>query len=174
MQQERYLPETHYHGIAAIILFQCTLESYINYLIYDHKVADTKVGKAKLIELSIKQKWAEFPKVVVSKSFDEGQPPFSDFDKLVDLRNKLIHLHTKKIDVEIPLPKEEMTVGEVRDFLNQPGTLSGHILGEIPSVALSGRETTANMLNSLHKMLGTEAPSFLSGQQSILSLRTVK
>ncbi len=56
VSQIKEAPEKYYHGITAIILFQCTLESYINHMIYDKGLDTAKVGRQKLIELSIKEK----------------------------------------------------------------------------------------------------------------------
>ncbi len=77
------------------------------------------------------------------------------------------------IEIELPKAIGQVTVGEVREFLNQPGTLSGHILMDIVPVAIAGHCITENMIGSLHAMLGTEPPKFLKGDQVVFSMRFI-
>ena len=100
-------PEKFYYGINTIVLFQCVLESYINFMIYDKGVDTVRIGTRNLIEVSIRQKWLEFPRIVAGETFHEGEQPFLDFKELVGLRNKLVHLKTNHLNIEIPLPKEK-------------------------------------------------------------------
>lgn len=168
-------PEKYYHGITAIILFQCTLESYINHMIYEHNVDSEKIGKRKLIELSIKEKWSEFPRIVTGQTYDETQQPFLDFRQLVDLRNKLIHFKSKEMRIEIELPKPTgvITFAELRGFINQPGVLSGHVLMDIVPMAIAGRYVTINMIQALHSMLKSEPPKFLTKHQVAFAMKLI-
>jgi hypothetical protein len=166
-------PEKFYYGITAIVLFQCVLESYINFMIYDRGVDTVRIGTRNLMEVSIRQKWLEFPRIVIGETFHEDEQPFLDFKELVGLRNKLVHLKTNQLNIEIPLPKENMTVGEVRDFISQPNALSGHVLMDILPVAIAGKDITIGMIRSLHNMLKSEPPKFLSGNVEILAMRMI-
>jgi len=83
-------PERYCYAITAIVLFQCVLESYINFMIYDQKLDTKKIGKRHLIDLSIKEKWLEFPRIVSGETFNENEQPFLGFKELIDLRNKCI------------------------------------------------------------------------------------
>jgi hypothetical protein len=166
-------PREVYYAISTIVLFQSALESYINFMIYDNKqkLQASNMNANRLIESPIKHKWLEFPKIIAGRTYDENAQPFLDFRELVDLRNKLIHFKTKKMNIEIQLPKERMTVGELRDFIGQPGALSGHILMDIMPVAIAGRTITDGMIRSLHDMIEIEPPGFLKGDQHILALK---
>lgn len=167
-------PEKFYYSITAIVLFQCVLESYINFMIYDKGVDTRRIGTRDLIEVSIRQKWLEFPRIVTGETFREDEQPFLDFKELVGLRNKLIHFKTNHLNIEIPLPKENMTVGEVRDFISQPNVLSGHILLDIMPVAIAGKDITIVMIHSLHNMLKSEPPEFLSGDAEVLAMKIIR
>ena len=166
-------PEKFYYGITAIVLFQCVLESYINFMIYDRGVDNVRIGKINLIKTPIMQKWLEFPRIVAGETFHENEQPFLDFKELVGFRNKLVHLKTNHLNIEIPMPKENMTVGELRKFISQPNALSGHILMDILPVAIAGKDITIGMIRSLHNMLRSEPPQFLSGNVEVLALRMI-
>ncbi len=92
---EHKLPQSLYYTITALVLWQCVLESYINFLIHKRKLEDRliKVGptkdQIKLIDASIRRKWIELPIIVANKHFNLNAEPFNYFTQLVDLRNDL-------------------------------------------------------------------------------------
>src|SRR4030095_10705568 len=90
------LPKSLYFSVTALVLWQCTLESYINYLIEKHDAGSFKFtndnGKTKRLEdASIKDKWIHLPLAVSGRQFTLNAEPFIHFAKLVELRNVLVH-----------------------------------------------------------------------------------
>ena len=158
-------------AVQCVILAQCVLESYVNYLIHEKSLGNVNASKGKKFDrLSIKDKWRELPKAVNGSTFNETLTPFTDFVELVDLRNKLVHFKTKKMDstVEFPNPNapDKATVGDVLAILLQPEVMK-LISHNASDVAAKSIATVDTMIDELHQMLGTDSPNFASEDELI-------
>lgn len=159
-------------ALNAIMMFQCTLESYINYMIYEHQKDKVKHADKKLIEHNFADKWRYFPILQVGNGFDENSQPFTDFKALVSIRNKMVHFKTKKMDFEITIPGAK-TVSDVKEYLRKPGSLGNDLFTTILAVAITGRRITDDMIKTLHNLLGTEPPKFLDGGEEVLKTKVL-
>lgn len=74
-------------SLFTILLSVFALEAHINRIGHDRLETDWK----KLERLSLKQKWIDFPQMISKKTFDQSTQLFRDFQKIIELRNQLVH-----------------------------------------------------------------------------------
>lgn len=161
--------EAMYSSMAAVVLLQGTLESYINFLIHTHDLANKLVNVdskcKKLSQVGIKDKWRHVPALVSGRTFDENDRPWRDFVAFVGLRNDLVHFKAERFSCEIELPADCRTPDQIRHFVSQPGVLADHILYDVLTMGFTGPNTVKAMLEALHLMLGSPSPSFLESEE---------
>lgn len=121
------LPESLYFAITAVVLWQCILEAYINFLIEKHGQAAYRFQRSttkqvRLKEASIKEKWLHLPLAVAGVPFTVKGEPFISFAKLVDMRNALVHFDSDKLCFEKDAPKGTKTVGDLNHPSSSPAT----------------------------------------------------
>jgi hypothetical protein len=170
------LPRSLYFSITALILWQCTLESYINFLIEQYRVHAYRFkrdnGKtARLENGSIKEKWIYLPVAVSGTQFTLNGEPFIHFAKLVGLRNALVHFDSDKLSFEKDAPEGATTVGELTKWVGTGEYLEGTIYDYIVRYALAGSAIVKEMIQQLHAMLGTPAPAFLDGTEPFIQFK---
>lgn len=174
----KLLPRSLYHAIAAIILWQCTLESYINLLIAKHGKRKHRVHRppprksGHLEKASLKEKWIHLPIALSGKQFILDAEPFVNFEKLVHMRNDLVHLDSDKLVFEKQAPAGVKTVGDYRKWLGSCEFIEGTIFQDILTIARNGSNTVSQMIQRLHQLIGGPAPVFLTGAEVIIQLRT--
>jgi hypothetical protein len=179
---EHKLPQSLYYTITALVLWQCVLESYINFLIHKRKLEDhlIEVGQDKprrqinLIDASIRKKWVELPIIVADKHFKLNAEPFKYFEKLVDLRNDLIHFNVAKLTFEKEVPAHITTVGELQAWMGTGEYLADTVFDRMVRFAVAGELIVRDMIRELHKMLGSKSPDFLDGSEAVLKVRIRK
>jgi hypothetical protein len=170
---QRFREETdshykYYHALASIVLSQCVLESYINYLIYERSLETKKISGKQFIDLSIRQKWIEFPRIVAQQTFDETSDDFKQFVELVDLRNKLVHFKTKEMNVTLEFQpmNDPPIVRDVLQIVLHP-EVSKLVFHDILTIAERALATVDKMIIDLHKILRTDPPEFLNIEEKI-------
>lgn len=177
---EHVLPESLYYSITALVLWQCVLESYINFLIHKRNFDDLSIKRSsggrtvKLINASIKEKWIHFPTIAAHKQFTLNAEPFKDFEELVDLRNELIHFDVSKLTFTKAVPPEIRKLGELKAWMGKGGLFAGTKFEKIVRFAAEGELITREMILRLHKMLGSKAPDFLTGTEVVLKITIEK
>jgi hypothetical protein len=179
---EHKLPQSLYYTITALVLWQCVLEPYINFLIHKRKLEDhlVEVGPAKarrqikLIDASIRKKWIELPIILSGKHFKLNAEPFTYFEQLVDLRNDLIHFNVKKLTFEKDIPPDITTIGELQAWTGTGKYLAGTVFEKMVGFALAGELIVKNMIRELHRLLGSKPPTFLDGSEAVLKVRIKK
>jgi len=96
----------HLDILAVYILVVASLESFINEVCIQEIERREETGEnTKCLKeiiygngrrgLEIRGKWQAVAMCLHSKNFDKGLPPWQDFDRLVDLRNSLLHYRSE-------------------------------------------------------------------------------
>ena len=80
--------EEKQNSLFTIMFSVFALEAHINMIGHDR--LDSEEWK-KLKDGGIRQKWLDFPMLISGKSFDKTTQLYQDFDKIVKLRNNLVH-----------------------------------------------------------------------------------
>ena len=165
-----------YSSMAAVVLLQGALESYINFLIHSNGLGCRSglVGtkQRELSGVGIKEKWRNLPTLVSGVRFQEDERPYTDFVKLVDLRNDLVHFKAERFSCEIDIPAGCETLEQVRQFVGQPGVLADHVLYDILAFGLAGPKVVRDMIETLHSILGSAPPTFLESEE-ILTIERI-
>ncbi|HEY6169001.1 MAG TPA: hypothetical protein VI454_13245 [Verrucomicrobiae bacterium] len=177
--KDHQLPRSLYFSITALILWQCTLESYINFVIEKHGKGACRFqrdnGKTlRLDEASIKDKWIHLPLAVSGSNFKLNGDPFIHFAKLVELRNALVHLKPEKLNFEKDAPDGTTTIGDLKKWIGSGDYLEGTIFGEIRKYSLDGSAIVRAMIEELHRMLDTPKPRFLDGSEAVIQVKIKK
>ena len=174
---EHELSESLQNSITALILSQCALESYINFMILSKKRhremievlddATERTEEKELMNVSIRDKWIYFPKIENNSDFKHEDEPFIHFSELINHRNSFLHLHSVQLDLENNLPHDVDSLEELIDVLKAEEWLSARDLERIVRYGIAGPLIVQNMIEHLHQMLETEPPTFLNGEKIV-------
>ena len=174
---EHELSESLQNSTTALILSQCALESYIDFMILSKKRHREKIEildetsqrteEKELIDVSIRDKWIHFPRIENSSHFKHEDEPFIHFSELVNPRNSILHLNSIQLDLEKNLPHHIDSLRDLIDFMKDEEWLSARDLERIIRYGIAGPLIVQNMIEHLHQMLDTEAPTFLNGEKVV-------
>jgi hypothetical protein len=95
--------QMQHRAITAIITSTMATEAFIN-VIAEEQLSLTEwraVEKANLAE-----KWILVTKLLTDKVWDKGSQPFQDFNRLIKLRNELVHYKPKFVEGNIPFEND--------------------------------------------------------------------
>jgi len=81
-------------AMVTVIFSVATIESYINE--YGIQNFSRSYFNNYLDKLDIKSKWVIYPKLVTGKQIDTSSKTFESLEKLISLRNRLVHDKTRK------------------------------------------------------------------------------
>lgn len=175
------LPNSLQHLIVAVVMSQCALEGYINYLIYQHKLSTHKVtlhpmGSLKAIhkpfaKLSIRDKWAHLLMVLNNKSWILNADFFKRFSELVDHRNDLVHFDALKFEYTYESPLEINSTDDLGKVITDGSWLAGSKLFRLAVSGMKGHATVHDMIVGLHELLGTKPPDFLESGKVLFSVK---
>ncbi|MDO9541532.1 MAG: hypothetical protein Q7J98_04330 [Kiritimatiellia bacterium] len=173
------LPESLQNAIVALIMSQCALEGYINYIICKNRIASkiVKVGdplspKCKCLDsVSIRDKWAHVPIIVANRYWTMNAAPFKYFAKLVDHRNDLVHFDSDKFTHEVAVPDTIATTGDLMAFTKNGSWLAGSKIDRAMRMGIAGPLIIHDMITGLHQMMGADAPDFLGADKLLYSIK---
>ena len=110
------------------------LEAHINKIGHDN--LDSKEWKKRERD-RIRDKWLEFPKLISGKTFDKTTQLYQDFDKIVKLRNYLVHFKDY----------------EYTEFVEHP--CGNDVVGTYEHVNVENAELAYSTANDMMKELAT-------------------
>ena len=175
------LPDSLQNIIIAVVMSQCALEGYINYLIHLHKLSAHKVtlnpkGSAKEVhkpfeKLSIRDKWAHLPMVLNKKSWMLNADPFKRFSELVEQRNDLVHFDALKFEYAYESPTDITSTDDLMEIITDGSWLAGSKLVKLAVSGMNGHLIVHDMIIGLHRLIGTDPPAFLNSEKILFSIK---
>ena len=173
------VPDSLQNAVIAVVMSQCALEAYINYLIRENKLSQKKIivrrrgkqEKKDLSELSIREKWEQLPFILSGQKWKTNALPFSRLTELVKERNDLIHFDTKNYVHMYNSPTEIVHTDGLSEIIKDGKWLLGSKVVKLSAIGVSGPKIIHDMIIGLHAMLGTPPPDFLSSEKLIYKIK---